>query len=163
MQTFLGGHYSLQWYQMAVLFFQCLCLVKKKKKRSGRAGESCLFELRFKIKSNSWIQYHMILICRVLGELIRNIKALYQGRIWSQIPPLPWKRRQETFELWLGNTARNQCYKNRISEECEVKIIVKEIRKRLNRKAIAEDGESKQSALSCPDLLASGELASLKA
>ena len=28
---------------------------KKKKKRSGRAGESCLFELRFKIKSNSWI------------------------------------------------------------------------------------------------------------
>ena len=28
---------------------------QKKKKRSGRAGESCLFELRFQIKSNSWI------------------------------------------------------------------------------------------------------------
>lgn len=54
------------------------------------------------------------------------------------------EKTRNIFELWLGNTARSQCCKNRISEECEVKIIVKEIRKRLNSKAIAEeDGESK--------------------
>ena len=74
------------------------------------------------------------------------------------------KKTRDTFELWLGNTARSQCCKNRISEECDVKIAVEEMRKRLrNSSAIGEeDGEGKQR-LSCPDLLASRELASLKA
>lgn len=72
---------SMQWQQM-VIFFP-MSMVRKKK-------QSHLLALRFQRGSNSGVQYCLILVCRVLGELRRNTidKAHCQGKVLGHIPPL---------------------------------------------------------------------------